>query len=251
MKDHRIGIFLRLFRWLTGLSLLLCGGCLIAACLGLYFSGGGYSRQAVAAAFSPIALPVLLCPALVVIGLILGALFPEAAKKPVGGRETRMTWARLAARKDRSAAPETAALLERSRRARILCRAVQAVVIAVQAAVFLVYALNGSHFDDTDINGSVIALTLRLLPLLAGCFIACWIMDRACSGLLRREIDLLKTLPNGPPPAARPEKRGRNALRLSVVLLGAVLLVAGICSGGVADVIAKAVNICTECIGLG
>lgn len=36
-----------------------------------------------------------------------------------------------------------------------------------------------------------------------------------------------------------------------IFALGAILLVLGLILGGAADVLAKAVNICTECIGLG
>ncbi|MBE5746817.1 MAG: thioredoxin [Clostridiales bacterium] len=33
--------------------------------------------------------------------------------------------------------------------------------------------------------------------------------------------------------------------------VGIVLLIWGICNGGMADVLKKAINICTQCIGLG
>lgn len=36
-----------------------------------------------------------------------------------------------------------------------------------------------------------------------------------------------------------------------LIIVGAVLLSVGLISGGAADVLTKAVNICTECIGLG
>ncbi|MBR6784589.1 MAG: thioredoxin [Clostridia bacterium] len=41
------------------------------------------------------------------------------------------------------------------------------------------------------------------------------------------------------------------ALRFSVLLIALVLLIYGYILGGTADVLTKAVNICTECIGLG
>lgn len=40
-------------------------------------------------------------------------------------------------------------------------------------------------------------------------------------------------------------------LRIFLLLLAAALLAAGVCNGGMRDVWVKAVNICTECIGLG
>jgi hypothetical protein len=40
-------------------------------------------------------------------------------------------------------------------------------------------------------------------------------------------------------------------LRIVVAVIALALLAVGIFGGGMADVLAKAINICTECIGLG
>ena len=40
-------------------------------------------------------------------------------------------------------------------------------------------------------------------------------------------------------------------IRLVLYLLAAVLIIAGVLNGGLRDVLVKAINICTECIGLG
>lgn len=45
--------------------------------------------------------------------------------------------------------------------------------------------------------------------------------------------------------------RRKNALRTILICLAAVLIVLGITNGGLWDVLVKAINICTECIGLG
>lgn len=60
-----------------------------------------------------------------------------------------------------------------------------------------------------------------------------------------------KPRPAAVPPAERKPSRYLAAARL--VLLGAAvaLVVLGIGNGGARDVLVKAVNICTECIGLG
>ena len=47
------------------------------------------------------------------------------------------------------------------------------------------------------------------------------------------------------------ETRGRRALRGILYLAAAALVILGILNGGLWDVLAKAVKICTECIGLG
>ena len=42
-----------------------------------------------------------------------------------------------------------------------------------------------------------------------------------------------------------------TGIRIAVAVAALALIVAGILNGGMADVLSKAINICTECIGLG
>ena len=42
-----------------------------------------------------------------------------------------------------------------------------------------------------------------------------------------------------------------RGLRLALYAAAAVLIVLGVLNGGLRDVLVKAANICTECIGLG
>ena len=43
----------------------------------------------------------------------------------------------------------------------------------------------------------------------------------------------------------------KNAVRAAVLCVGLLFLALGIANGGMRDVLVKAINICTECIGLG
>ena len=57
-----------------------------------------------------------------------------------------------------------------------------------------------------------------------------------------------------PPNAARAEKDGGTfapRLRAILYVLAGALIVLGVVNGGLYDVLVKAINICTECIGLG
>ena len=47
------------------------------------------------------------------------------------------------------------------------------------------------------------------------------------------------------------EKKAVNIARYVIACISVVLIILGILNGGMADVLAKAVKICTECIGLG
>ena len=59
-------------------------------------------------------------------------------------------------------------------------------------------------------------------------------------------------------PAAKAEKRTAKEhkkllwiIRGGVAVVGIVCVITGICNGGMADVLKKAIQICTQCIGLG
>lgn len=52
-------------------------------------------------------------------------------------------------------------------------------------------------------------------------------------------------------PYLEKEMPQKNALRGVIIALAVLLIVLGIANGGLWDVLVKAINICTECIGLG
>ena len=47
------------------------------------------------------------------------------------------------------------------------------------------------------------------------------------------------------------EKIINNIIRVTILIISVVFIIIGIINGGMADVLGKAVRICTECIGLG
>ena len=51
--------------------------------------------------------------------------------------------------------------------------------------------------------------------------------------------------------AGKPPERGTAAVRIVLLLAAGVLIVLGILNGSLHDVLLKAINICSECIGLG
>ena len=48
-----------------------------------------------------------------------------------------------------------------------------------------------------------------------------------------------------------PTARHRTAVRAVLLILAAAMIIAGILNGSMKDVLVKAVNLCTECVGLG
>ena len=75
---------------------------------------------------------------------------------------------------------------------------------------------------------------------------------------MEQEIELLKQLPNADNAmsvqhgdATDKSERQVKLFRTAFLCVGLFLLIYGFISGGTVDVLTKAINICTECIGLG
>lgn len=136
----------------------------------------------------------------------------------------------------------------------------------------LIYLLNGAHFPERDVEGMIKALAAGTFPwICAGmaCLIIAGLLEQRS---VRREIEAAKVQlqeerkereSSGNPEEAsgKPEETalkgsvssGKNRVLLQGILIAAAaaLIIAGIFNGGVQDVLIKASNICTECIGLG
>ena len=54
-----------------------------------------------------------------------------------------------------------------------------------------------------------------------------------------------------PCPPRAPMGRTQNIIRIVIACLGVLFIAIGVTNGGARDVLVKAINICTECIGLG
>ena len=237
---------------LVTVALLTAAVCLMGACVSIYRTGDHpFSREAVAAAFAPIAVPVFVCLGLVAVGFILHPLLPAAADAAPDRDE--VTLRRLQSRGNSEACPpELATAIRREQRTRQLHRWIWAGLLLVGAAVFLWYALNFEHFHQTEITTSMITAMWVLLPCMGipfayGVFAA---YHRRRS--IRREIALLRQIPGAPAPAAAPKKDKWVAVaRYAVLVLAVGMVLYGWLADGWMDVLTKAINICTECIGLG
>ncbi len=247
----------RIFGMVLSVAVLIVGICLMAGCLYIYYTGGEhpYSREAIASVFSVIAAPVVACLLLTVIGFAWEWIAPLPFKKPRPSIDNAWQVARLTAKKQPTASDASvnaAVMQEHSRRHRHIT--VRTLLILIGAVVFAVYALNTQNYDTTDINGSMIRAMAVLLPCTVVPFgysvFAAYAIDKS----YQREIALLKTLPNSTSAPTAVTKSAVNpvtVIRFVLLVVAAAILLYGFFAGGTADVLTKAVNICTECIGLG
>lgn len=241
--------------WIIGVSIVIAGICLMAACIGIYRSGGQpYSREAVSAAFSPIAIPVYLCLVFVVLGFALDLCLPISKTKAVDKQYSAIC-RRLHERADMSLCnPELKTQIAKEQKSRLIHKGICAALLLVGSVVFLIYALDGSHFHPSEINSSVISAMYILLPCMAVPFAYGIFAAFHARRSIQKEIALLKLAPVAAKQDAPAEKKPNLAvpiLRVALLVIGIGVLMYGFLSGGTADVLTKAINICTECVGLG
>ena len=141
------------------------------------------------------------------------------------------------------------------RRKRRLHSITRMVVILISSVVFLIYATNENNFHQSDINGSMIMAMIVLAPCLLVSFVYSMFTVIINEKSMAVEIDLLKKIPTKESNDSDNDccscDKKIAAIRVAFLLIGIGLLIYGFATGGTRDVLTKAINICTECIGLG
>ena len=244
----------RILRIALTLATILVGLCLCGACLWVYRHGNQqpYTPEEVAQAFATIAVPIWLWVALALLAFGSHILCPPDKVRLEGQPE--MTLQRLQARVDLSRCPEDLQKnLKKLQQQRKTDARKALGLLALCSVLFLLYGANPNNYDSAKISTSVV--TSIVLLCLAMIFPLASLLDAAHRARIsvRIEAQLLKSAPKEAritPP--EPKKAfWRLPARLAILCVALGLLLFGFFSGGTADVLTKAVNICTECVGLG
>lgn len=134
---------------------------------------------------------------------------------------------------------------------------IRTVVLSISSIVFLIYALNGAVFYKETINDTMIHAMYVLIPCLAVSFCYTLFTVYYNEKSIKQELELIKQVPsatdNNADDCSSSDMAGvkMHIIRFSVLFIALFILIYGFISGGTADVLTKAANICTECIGLG
>lgn len=250
MTKQNIDRILLIYNILLSTSIIVTGVCLISGCLNIYYSGNGYSREFVAQTFSKICIPVYICLGLIVGSFIINAIIPIQQRiKPTKYYNQMLN--NLLNTEDTSNSVEFRNLKKNKTK----IKAINLVVLVISCTAFLIYALNSKHFHQNDINGSMIKAMWRLVP--------CFFVPFAFSiftyyydiALTKKQIEFLQTLPKKEKASHTSKIKSdcKKVLITKIVIatFAVGILIFGAVTGGFADVLTKAINICTECIGLG
>ncbi len=255
------GIFLSAFTVALGIAFL-------AAVSDVYFSAEAgeqiFTREGLNAHMFPCLIVFCVWVAAVIAGFVLSVVMPVKERK-THKCVPEKTFARLKARIPQGEGDEFRKNLShvaKAEKIRLLVWCICAAVCVALGVTVLCYVFDPTHFETTEYNAAVLNMAKLALPCIAIgflCCIAAAIVERECA---KRALPYLKNLFafGGKPyvqeqrsAAALQQYEGRVILgvRIAVAVLGVALLVWGIFNGGADDVFIKAINICTECIGLG
>lgn len=250
MRLHRI------YNILFSIVIVIAGICLIIGVLTIYNSGDQpFSRESVAATFSTIAFPVYLTLVMAVISFIWEICSPSDKEKNPNAKDYPALLSKLYDKKDFSAGD--AAVQEEIKalwKTRKLHGIIRTVVLVVCSAIFLFYALNSANFHQSEINSSMINAMKLLVPCSLVSFAYALFVSVHNEKNIQKEMELVKKLPalaTSTDDEIVCEEKRVSPYRNAILVVSIILIVYGFLSGGTIDVLAKAINICTECIGLG
>ncbi|MDO4385048.1 MAG: CD1871A family CXXC motif-containing protein [Clostridia bacterium] len=270
--------------WLLALSTLLTAGLLIAQCIQIR-EAGAFSREIVRARLEGLAWAGALWLALLAATLLLKHINrkenplrtpaetrPSAAEdrsRALAGKHGQQTAARFSA----EAVPEETRLrlllmrvektdaMRAEERRRRMARGVCVGICAGCAAMVARYLVNPANFTSRELEPVIGRMLWHIAPWILVGFACAILCERVCGRSFRREIELAARSPERATfdnaqtdSGASREKRAclaKTAARAAVFALAVALLALGAANGGMRDVLVKAINICTECIGLG
>lgn len=246
----------RALTWMFVAATLLIAALLITQCASIYFTGTApsnltetgvyirpiYSREIVGEHFSRIAWAVWLWLALLIATLATRQPAAKAAVKPPVANQLALLQKRA----------ETTMGMAREQKKRRTIYTVCDIVWTICAIQVCLYMVELEHFASRDLESVVGTMLIHVVPWVVVAFVCIMAYEQLTYKSMLAEIEEAKKAPKRQPePAKAQNMKARNIARAALYAAAVVMLVAGVLNGGMRDVLVKAVNICTECIGLG
>lgn len=206
-----------------------------------------YSREIVAGRLAAVSPALFGYLALVAAGLALQAAAGGRSKlRAVFPAEDKL---RNLRRRVKEVPPEADAEKKKRRNIRLAAGGVVCACIVLAG----IYLLNPENFASLDLESVMGSMVLHVAPWVAVALAAAAAASVLHGQSVLREIEILKAAPleNPSPEAPSGKKSVLPVLRIVLYAAAAAFIVMGVMNGGMWDVLVKAVNICTECIGLG
>ena len=255
MTDSKYG---RIIAIATSLCVVAIGLMLIICCAHMYFTGGDqpFSRERVGDYLLIVAIPSLITIALTVFGFVFAYINKLKDDERAPRSNVELLHSFVSRYEFDSFDAKVRSDVLGLRRKRITMSTIAWCTTAISAKSILLY-LFLAKFTTENLNSDILSCFAVVLPLAAlGCAIHIPKLYYVES-LAEKELALLKSSikeHGALALAARSEEKNiivSTIARYAILAAAVVFIVIGIFNGGMADVLGKAVRICTECIGLG
>jgi MFS family permease len=261
-----------------GILSVACGLCFIIAALHIYLTGGEapYSPETVAEHFKLIRVPVYLTLLSVAASGIVSLIYAIPGSKLKGtGDIYRSCEKQREKLSSFSCSDSVVSDITGEINRRIRIRAIFGSVAAVFFAIALIFTLT-TEYSTESINSVVIRVCALALPLSLAAICMIFASGILCKRSAERELKISKSAyalkikekavaadcktdifkPAGFEGRIyslfkRKPPHGKLTLQIVLLCCSVGLVILGIFNGSMADVLGKAVRICTECIGLG
>lgn len=254
MSKEKIRKIHLIYGCVTALLIVIVAVGLIISCINIYHSGDRpFSRDVISAALAQLAIPGWLCLISVIGAAFLHVFLPLETEKTKGIRCDMDTLRRYESGYAELSGEEQTKITH-EHKLRHLYKVITAVVVILLAVYPVIYYADVSHFGVADINGDILNAVLVVLIPAAAALLLVYLCIHLVQRSIQREIAVYKAHPVKPEKvshANRYNPRVTTAVRCVLILAAVVLIIMGIVNDGVADVLGKAIRICTECIGLG
>ncbi|MBO5313425.1 MAG: hypothetical protein J6B29_05605 [Clostridia bacterium] len=284
--EKKIKLVHLIYGIVVSLLLCLCGALAIHACIEIYRSGPEpFTRASIAHHFGRISWAVYTLIAFILGGAVLNIVLPLEKEKVRGSVNNSLVLAR-SRRSLKGCSQESYDKMEREQILRFVMLTVSFILILAGSISSLVYAITqldiyaliDGQENTVDISGEIARASLNILYFYIIPFIYTVVTVYACNASVKRENELVKAeIRNGcatdeeikpslvggavnglkaegdkvKSVASRFGKYPSIALSCILAVVAVVFIVMGIANGGMNDVVAKAIAICRECIGMG
>ncbi len=243
-----------------GVTVVL-GALFIWALLDIYFGGQGsevvFTREKVAEKLLILLAPILIWILMTISAFVLSLVFPVTDKRSRPRDEYLYMRFRKRVPASSKNNEEFSMIVAHERQSRYIKIALLSVGLAifVYCVVFLAIPEN---FPKKDVTAEILNMVKFLFPFIALFGIACYIAS------VYEGIKASKLLPSVRRLAGKTVEEGEGFFekifgcekvvffsRIALFSVAVIFIIIGTMNGGLHDVLVKAINICTECIGLG
>ncbi len=254
-----------------GVFTAVIGILFIAGAADLYYSGvaalgaaqGMYSRAEVGARLRGLLVPLILWILAIAAGAVIYEVIPPP-RKTERRQDGVKRYSRLRRTVSGEKNPALYAKIKRYETVRLVVRIFSSAFCLLAAAMCIAYLSTASHFTSlAELNQNILGMVAGILPWVGAAL--CVLIGEAVFEWIfaKRMTPKLKLLSgNAVAPYRREEWKEKAValsgnkylifpLRLAVLVFAVTFIGLGIGNGGAESVLIKAINICTECIGLG